>query len=195
MSNEITVKLKCSKKEIIKILEDQNFKKGREYVLNDKYYIPHNINTNKLSIREILHTAILIREIEESYPDMSRKKSTRITFKKKEFSENGDIINQEKFECEIMNTDDGRKLIEAMGYKKIMDIKENGTIFTNGRFDIQVKDIINGDKLIEVELIEDNKRFDTINKLKNEINKLNLPIDTSNYFVKKAEIELAKVLK
>ena len=195
MSNEITVKLKCSIKEISKILEDQNFKKITEYVLNDEYYIPYNVNTNQLSIREILNTAILLREIEESYPNMTSKKGTKITFKKKEFSENGDIINQEKFDCEIINTEDGRNLIEAIGYKNIMDIKENGIIFSNGEFEIQVKDIINGDKLIEVELIEDNEKFNTIDKLKNEISKLNLPIDTSNYFVKKAEIELAKVLK
>ena len=195
MSNEITVKLNCSIEEIFKILEEQNFKKVNEYVLNDEYYIPQDSDLTMLSIREILDRSILLRDIKEILADMTSKESTKITVKKKKIAQNGDIINQEKFECEIMNTDDGRKLIEAMGYKKIMDIKENGTIFTNGRFDIQVKDIINGDKLIEVELIEDNKRFDTINKLKNEINKLNLPIDTSNYFVKKAEIELAKVLK
>lgn len=195
MSNEITVKLKCSIKEISKILEDQNFKKITEYVLNDEYYIPYNVNTNQLSIREILNTAILLREIEESYPNMTSKKGTKITFKKKEFSENGDIINQEKFDCEIINTEDGRNLIEAIGYKNIMDIKENGIIFSNGEFEIQVKDIINGDKLIEVELIENNEKFNTIEKLKKEISKMNLPIDNSNYFVKKAEIELAKVLK
>ena len=195
MSNEITVKLKCSIKEIRKILEDQNFKKITEYVLNDEYYIPYNVNTNQLSIREILNTAILLREIEESYPNMTSKKGTKITFKKKEFSENGDIINQEKFDCEIINTEDGRNLIEAIGYKNIMDIKENGIIFSNGEFEIQVKDIINGDKLIEVELIENNEKFNTIEKLKKEISKMNLPIDNSNYFVKKAEIELAKVLK
>ena len=195
MSNEITVKLKCSIKEIRKILEDQNFKKITEYVLNDEYYIPYNVNTNQLSIREILNTAILLREIEESYPNMTSKKGTKITFKKKEFSENGDIINQEKFDCEIINTEDGRNLIEAIGYKNIMDIKENGIIFSNGEFEIQVKNIINGDKLIEVELIENNEKFNTIEKLKKEISKMNLPIDNSNYFVKKAEIELAKVLK
>ena len=142
-----------------------------------------------------MNTAILLREIEESYPNMTSKKGTKITFKKKEFSENGDIINQEKFDCEIINTEDGRNLIEAIGYKNIMDIKENGIIFSNGEFEIQVKDIINGDKLIEVELIEDNEKFNTIEKLKKEISKMNLPIDNSNYFVKKAEIELAKVLK
>lgn len=193
--NEITVKLKCSIKEINRILENQNFKKVSEYVLNDEYYIPHSINTNKLSIREILNTAILLREIEESYPDMSRKKGAKITFKKKEFSENGDIINQEKIDCEIVNTEDGRKLIEAIGYNRLMNIKENGIIFTDGEFEIQVKDVIGGDKLIEVELIEDNEKFNTIDKLKNEINKLNLPIDKSNYFVKKAEIELVKIMK
>ena len=159
MSNEITVKLKCSIKEISKILENQNFNKISEYVLNDTYYIPYNVNINKLSIREILNTAILLREFEENYPNMSRKKGTKITFKKKEFSENGDIINQEKFDCEIMNIEDGRNFIEAIGYKNIMDIKEKGFIFSNGELEIQVKDIINGDKLIEVELIENNGKF------------------------------------
>lgn len=193
--NEITLKLRCNIEEIIQILEDRNFKKVSEYVLNDEYYIPQDSNLTMLSIREILNKAILLRNIKEIFVDMTSKKETKLTFKKKQFSQNGDIINQEKFDCEITNSEDGRKLIEAIGYKHIMNIKENGIIFTNGEFKIQVKDIINGDKLIEVELIEDNEKFNTIDKLKNEISKLNLPIDTSNYFVKKAEIELAKVLK
>ena len=195
MSNEITVKLKCSIKEINKILENHNFEKISEYILNDEYYIPYNVNINKLSIREILNKAILLRNIEEIFVDMTSKKETKITFKKKQFSQTGDILKQEKIDCEILDTEDGRNLIEAIGYKNIMNIKENGIIFTNGEFEIQVKDIINGDKLIEVELIEENEKFNTIEKLKNEISKLNLPIDTNNYFVKKAEIELAKVLK
>ena len=193
--NEITLKLRCSVKKIIKILEDQNFKKISEYVLNDEYYIPQDSDLTILSIREILNKAILLRNIKEIFADMTSKKETKITFKKKQFSQNGDIINQEKFDCEITNIEDGRNLIEAIGYKNIMNIKENGIIFTNDEFQIQVKDIINGDKLIEVELIENNEKFNTIDKLKNEISKFNLPIDTGNYFVKKAEIELAKIIK
>ena len=76
-----------------------------------------------------------------------------------------------------------------------MNIKENGTIFTNGEMKIQVKDIVNGDNLIEVELIENSKNYDTIDKLKKAINELELPVDTSDYFIKKAEVELAKLLK
>ena len=193
--NEITVKLNCSISEIKEILKNKNFDIERAYILDDTYYIPKDIDISKVSIRCILDKAILLRNIEEQFADKRVKHNTKLTYKKKEFSENGDIINQEKFDCEIINTEDGRNLIEAIGYKNIMDIKENGIIFSNGEFEIQVKDIINGDKLIEVELIEDNEKFNTIDKLKNEISKLNLPIDTSNYFVKKAEIELAKVLK
>ena len=48
---------------------------------------------------------------------------------------------------------------------------------------------------LEVETNKNNKKFDTIDKLKEEIDKLKIPIDTSDYFVKKAEIELEKVLK
>ena len=37
--------------------------------------------------------------------------------------------------------------------------------------------------------------YKDIDELKEDINRYNLPIDKSNYFVKKAEIELEKVLK
>ena len=56
-----------------------------------------------------------------------------------------------------------------------------------------IKDINNGDKLIEVET-EENNDFDTVEKLIKKVNELEIPIYTDNYFVKKAEIELDKVL-
>ena len=47
---------------------------------------------------------------------------------------------------------------------------------------------------MEVETINDEK-LNTIQTIKAYIDKLNLPIDKSNFFVKKAEIELEKVLQ
>ena len=41
--------------------------------------------------------------------------------------------------------------------------------------------------------IETNEKYQTINQLKQEINKIDVPFDTSNYFVKKAEDELDKI--
>ena len=75
-----------------------------------------------------------------------------------------------------------------------MNIKENGNIYGKDGFQIAIKDIINGEKLIEVETVENDSELDTTEKLKEKINELQIPIDTNDYFVKKAEIELKKIL-
>ncbi len=195
MNNEITVKLKCSIKEIIKILEEKRFKQVNEYLLTDTYYVPKDIEINVSSIRQILSQSIIIREFEKKAKNVITKSNPRITIKKKDIIQNGEIVNQEKIECEIMNAEDGKNFLQAIGYKQLMTIKEKGTIFQNGELEIQVKDIIKGDKLIEIELKENNEKLNTIEKVKKELNKLDLPVDYNDYFVKKAEIELEKLLK
>ena len=75
-----------------------------------------------------------------------------------------------------------------------MCIKEDDVVYEKDGFQLAIKDIRNGDKLIEVE-INENDEFDSIEKLINRVNQLDIPIYTDNYFVKKAEIELNKVLK
>lgn len=47
----------------------------------------------------------------------------------------------------------------------------------------------------KLEDLNENNEFDSIEKLINRVNQLDIPIYTDNYFVKKAEIELNKVLK
>ena len=64
-------------------------------------------------------------------------------------------------------------------------------IYKKDQLQINIKDIQNGDKLIE---IEENEQLDTIDKIKEELGKLNIPIYTNDYFIKKAEIELKKIL-
>ena len=59
---------------------------------------------------------------------------------------------------------------------------------------LAIKDVKNGDKLIEVET-EESEELNTIDKLIRKVNELDIHIYTDNYFVKKAEIELDKVLK
>ena len=192
--NEITVKLKCSISEIKEILKNRNFDIKNSYILDDTYYIPQDIDIDKFDIRDILNKAILLRDIEEHFSNKEIRKSTKLTFKQKQFAMNGDILSQEKVDCGVTNKEDAKRFIEVIGYKRLMNIRENGTIFTNGELEIDVKDIINGEDLIEIEIVENNEKLNTIDKLKDEINKLEIPIDTSNYFVKKAEIELEKIL-
>ena len=195
MNNEITVKLKCSIKEIIKILEEKRFKEVNEYLLTDTYYVPKDIEINVSSIRQILSQSIMIREFKKKEENGITKSNPRFTIKKKDIAQNGEIVNQEKIDCEIMNAEDGKNFLQVIGYKQLMTIKEKGIIFQNGELEIQVKDIINGDKLIEIELKENNEKLNTIEKVKKELNKLDLPIDKNDYFIKKAEIELKKLIK
>ena len=92
---------------------------------------------------------------------------------------------------EIESIEDAKKLLQAIGYREIMNIKENDTEYRKNGFQLAIKDIINGDKLIE---IEENEKYDTIEKIIKELEKQDIPIFTDNYFVKKAEVELNKIL-
>ena len=53
-SNELTIKVISTKEELIKILTDKGFKRGKEFSLDDYYFIPNDIDKDKLSTREIL---------------------------------------------------------------------------------------------------------------------------------------------
>ena len=188
LNNEITVKLNCDIKEICQILKSIGFQCVEHYLLDDTYYIPNTIDIKKLTEREILKNAIILRDV-TGY--MEKYKITKLTYKKKEIDEQGQIIKQGKVECSISNKEEGSNFLKAINYFEIMNIKEIDTVFKKEGLEIYVKDVINGDKLIEIEECE---KFDTIDKIKQELERLNLPVDTNDYFIKKAEVELKKVL-
>lgn len=130
--------------------------------------------------------AVIIRNISEN---SGYKK--KITFKVKNINPSGEIISQEAINCDIYDKDEAIRLFEAIGYYEIMNIKENDIVYGKDNFEIAVKYLPNK-TLIEIET-DDN--FDTIEKLKEEVIRLNFPIDTSNFFVKKAEEQLREMLQ
>lgn len=75
--------------------------------------------------------------------------------------------------------------------KQLCKLKEFDYLYKKNELQICIKDVLNGDKLIE---IEENEQLDTIDKIKQELERLNLPVNTNDYFIKKAEIELRKIL-
>lgn len=197
MSNEITVRLKCSINEMYNILENKGFKVIDKYFLDDTYYIPKELDITKLSPREVLNHYILIRNIKQYEPNdfANSYDIIKMTYKKKDIASNGDIISQEKTDCEINNLEQGKSFIKAINYKEIMNIKEGSLVYGKNGLEIAVKDIENGDNLIEVETVENNEQLNTVDKLKQMIRELELPIDESDFFVKKAEKELKKILE
>lgn len=190
-SNEITVKIKCDLNEFYDILKDKGFKVIDKFSMDDTYFIPKEIDLDKMSTRDILFKAVLVRDI---VGKMSNRRTKKITYKIKKFDEHGNILSQRAVNCDILNVEDAKKLLKAIGYKEVMNIKEDDIVYEKDKLQLAIKDIHNGDNLIEIETTED-KDLDTIEKLIKRVNEIEIPIYTDNYFVKKAEEELDKILK
>ena len=155
--NEITVKINATMEEIHKIIREKEYEEIDKFSLDDTYFIPENLDIEKISTREILAKALIIRRIKRD-----GKTIKQITFKIKNIDSKGNILSQKSINCEIKSIEDAKKLLQAIGYREIMNIKENDTEYRKNGFQLAIKDIINGDKLIE---IEENEKYDTIEKI------------------------------
>lgn len=185
--NEITVRVIVSDEDLINILKEKGFKESRKFTLDDYYLISKDIDITKLSSREILSRAIIIR-----YMVNCEKIIQTITFKIKNINEKNEIISQKAINCNILSIEEAKNLFKALGYYEIMNIKENDVIYYKDDFELAIKYIANSNTLIE---IETNSKYNTIDKLKKKIEELELPIQKNEYFVKKAEEELNRILK
>ncbi len=184
-NNEITVKVNGSFDKVIEILLSKGFKITDEFSCEDIYYVPKSLEINNMKIRDIIKNAVIVRKV---------RNDKVLVFKKKKIDENGNILSQEKIECNISSIDDGKMFIASIGYKKVMEIAEDDVSYSKDKFKLTLKNIRNGDNLIEVETVnEDGLR--TVEELKQKVLELNIPIDTSNFFVKKAEEELEKIIR
>ncbi len=123
-TNEITIKVTCSNDELIKHLTNKGFNEGRKFTLDDYYLIPKDIDIEKLTIGEILAKAVIIRYIVDD-----GKIIQKITFKKKNINEKGEILSQKATNCNILDFKAGIDLFSELGYYEIMNIKERDNYF------------------------------------------------------------------
>lgn len=185
--NEITIKITCSNEQLIKHLTDKGFCEGRKFTLDDYYLIPKDLKLDDLTTRDILSKAVIIRYIVDD-----GKIIQKITFKKKDINGNGEILSQKAINCDVLDYKSGINLFNELGYYQIMNIKESDIIYYKDKLELAIKFIENSNTLIEIET-DDN--FKTIVELKQLVTELEIPIEKGNYFVKKAENELNKILK
>lgn len=184
--NEITIRILCSKEELIRHLEEKGLKKWRKFTLDDHYLIPKILKLEELTVREILAKAVIVRNI-----DNDGKIVNKITFKSKNINEKGEIVSQTATSCEVLDYTEAIRLFEELGYYEIMNIIEDDIIYYNDKIELAIKDVYNGDLLIETET---NNNITTIEELKEIIESLEIPFEKDNYFVKKAEERIGKVL-
>lgn len=185
--NEITIKITCSNEQLIKHLTDKGFCEGRKFTLDDYYLIPKDLKLDDLTTRDILSKSVIIRYIVDD-----GKIIQKITFKKKDINGNDEILSQKAINCDVLDYKAGINLFNELGYYQIMNIKESDIIYYKDKLELAIKFIENSNTLIEIET-DDN--FKTIVELKQLVTELEIPIEKGNYFVKKAEDELNKILK
>ena len=186
---EITVLVKCDYKTLKKELENNNFKIVEEFQLNDIYMIDKNLDLSKLSSLEILWKCILIRDL------IGIKKS--LIYKHKSYTANWDIIEEWKTECPITNISKAKEFMQSINYKTLFEIHDKCFVFTNKKSKLVVQ-LVNDEYIfieMEAECKHINRKYNTIDELKEDLNSYNLPIDSTTYFAKKAEIILKETLK
>lgn len=190
-TNEITVRVKGDLESFYKTIGEKGFKVEDRFKMDDTFFIPENLDLESMTAREILAKALLVRVVERENGRLVKN----ITYKRKVFDEDGNILSQSKVECDILDVEDAKGLLSAIGYKEIMRIKESDIAFEKDGFSFAVKDIENGAKLIEAEADLNIEEMNTLDKIKVMFDKYEIPIYKDDYFIKKAELELNKILK
>jgi len=188
MDNEITVLVSCSYEELHNELLSNNFEIKEQFEMHDDYMLDKSVDVSKMDKREILSRCILVRNVVNLWKGL--------VYKNKIYAENGDIIEQSKIECPIEDIDAAIKFIEAINYKKLFHIYNKSIVYSNGKTEFIVQ-IVDDYIFIEMEQQSHglNKTYDSIEEMKIELDSYNLPYYKNDYFVKKAEIMLDKIIK
>ncbi len=189
--NEITVETVCSLQELNNLLEKLEFKVMEEYDVFDIYMLDKNYNNTENKL-ELLKHSILIRDIVGK--DEETKK---ITYKYKEYNEKEEIVKQGKIDCEILDIEEAKNLFEALNYKELIRINDHIIVYSNNIDELAVQVVNNKHIYIEIEEKCNyiNKKYNSLDEMKNVVSKYKIPIKEENYFVKKAEIELEEKTK
>lgn len=191
-SNEITLRIKGDVESLKKILEKKGYTKREHFILYDIFMIPNYIEIKKLSTREIISKAIIIRKVEDIENSEIRRD---LSYKIKKINDRGEILEQKSIKLKIFDCQEAEIFLQTIGYKKIMNIIEEDYSYKKGNIILTTKNIKDGDKMIEVETQENSQQLNTVDKLKEILKAENLPLDFNDCFVKKAEVELNKILK
>lgn len=188
METEITVLVITSYEKLKEELLNKGFELKEEYEVNDDYLIDSRLNLSSMSNLDILKNCILVRDV------VGIEKG--LLYKYKEYDDNGDIIKQGKVKCPVIDTKKAIDFMMSINYKRLFSIYDKCIVFANDRTQLVVQ-LVN-DKYIFIEMESNgefiDREYTNIEEMKEDLLSYNLPIDNSNFFIKKAEIMLNKVL-
>ena len=173
----------------LKILKENDFELKEVYDIKDIYMIDKKYKNIEDKL-ELLKHAILIRDIIEE-----NKETKQITYKYKEYDENGNITKQGKTNCKINSIEEAVNLFNALGYEKLININDHLLVYANKDDEFVIECVNNKHIYIEIEdkcnYID--KCYKSDEEMKDAINKYNLPLKQNNYYAKKALDELNEI--
>ena len=187
-SNEITVRILCTKAELIRSLEDAGYRLTSIGTLDDIYFLPGGYDAS-LTPRKNLEKAVLLRKVTED-----GKTITELVHKKKQIAPDGTILSQQKSACEVTDGKQAAELLRSMGYEPHIRIEERNMVYEKDGPGIVIKDVKDLGLLAEIETREGTP-FDTIDNLIGLVTDLRIPIVPGEYFVKKAELACETLLR
>ena len=183
--NEITVEVNMQLEELISLIESRGFVLKEVYDMNDIYLINKMIKED--DYLSMLNKCVLIRHI------IKEEKETKLlTYKYKEYNENGDITKQGKVNVKIDDIDNSKLLFEKLGFKELIKINDHMMIYATDKDEFAIQIVNNKHIYIEVESRCNyaDRFYNSIDEMKKVIIDNNIPIKDNDFFVKKAEIEL-----
>lgn len=110
--------------------------------------------------------------------------SKKVSLKYKKYSENEDIIEQGKVECEVVDIESAITFMKTINYKELIRIYDESVVYSDGNIDLTVQKV--NDKYIFIEMEDTYNSFNTVEEMKEKFLRYNLSCDNSNFFVKKA---------
>lgn len=115
---EITVRITESVDKAMDKLEKLGYKIVKEGYIHDIYMTSKYNELNEDNIQYILKNSVLLRNIKTDDEEIKK-----ITYKNKEFDDNGDVISEQKINVDIKDIEKSQKLFEALNFKKLVEVK------------------------------------------------------------------------
>ena len=147
---EITTNVYQSLGEVDEILVGKGFKIIRKSRVEDQYMSLESDRLTEDNILSILANSLLIRYLCVNGKDEYKK----LTYKKKEYDEET-FLSEEKINLGIDSIDDARKLLEALGFKKLVDVRYDVTVYSNDDIELAFQEVDDLGLLVEYERSED----------------------------------------
>lgn len=188
---EITVEIDCTLDELDDKLRKYSFEIVGECLIKDIYMLDKNCKNIQDKL-ELLKHCLLIRNIKTKDEEIRL-----IEYKNKEYNEKQEIVNEGKVYCKVESIKSAKTLLEAINYEELIRIHDHFIAYSNGTDELSVQIVNNKHIYIEIEEICNyiDKKYKTVDEMKEVISKYNIPIKNNDYYVKKALIELAEKCK